>query len=116
MTAPTTPADTFPDLSTELGERLAPGDFRGITAHANYGRYQNLADATTAGDSRIERFRRPATDLEIAILRHIGALEPDDPRAVSVTLSGSGHRTRTYSAGRQVLTDPRLDNPQEPTP
>ncbi|WP_328857440.1 hypothetical protein OG579_20410 [Williamsia herbipolensis] len=94
--------------TNSLGERLAVGDIRGIIAYTHVGEHQDAHDSTLEADLANARFRRAATDLEVELLRHVGALAADDNRAVVVTNRWSGPiRCSTYSAGREVLRDPR---------
>ncbi len=100
---------------TTLGERLPVGDLRGPITHRHYGLHEDEWISTREADDRLRRWRRPATPLEIALLVHHGILDPDDTRGVTCLNTWSGAiRCQTLTAGRQELTDDRLDtNPED---
>lgn len=93
---------------TTLGERLEVDDPRGIISYAHLGEHQDAHDSTLEADRSGARFRRAATDLEVELLRHIGAIESDEKRPITVANTWSGPiRRSTYLVGREVLRDPR---------
>lgn len=99
---------------TDIGERLEPNDPRGVIAFAHVGQHQDAHDSTLEADNRLARWKRTATDLEVALLEHVGSLDPDDKRVVTVTNTWpAGIRQPTYTAGREVLVDRRLRTSEE---
>ncbi|PYE19254.1 hypothetical protein DFR67_103165 [Williamsia limnetica] len=101
------------DFST-LGERLPAGDPRGPIAYRHLGIHQDRYDSRLEADRSNQVVRRTATDLEVALLRHVAMLPAEDVdhpdnRTVTTAIHWYGPVAGyTFAAGRQLLIDTRL--------
>ena len=62
-----------------LGKFMGPHDLRGPITYETYGAIQDRVDARLVADRDNRVVQRPATDVEIALLRHRSLIPPEDP-------------------------------------